>query len=272
MDAVEAGCIRVPQVGFGTWRLYGEECARGVADALEAGYRYIDTAARYENEEAVGRGLRLSGVPRGDLLVSTKLPRDVPAVKVRESVRESLSKLGTDYIDLLLMHWPNSETPQGSTIEAMLDLVDDGIVRAIGVSNFTAEVLREVSGHYPIVMNQVEYHPYLAQASLLEAAVELGQVFGAYAPLARGRVSEDPIVLRIAAEHRKTAGQVALRWLIQQPRVVVIPKTTSPARRRENLDIFDFSLSGEEMGEIGARASDGRIVNPPFAPVWDKPA
>lgn len=270
MENLTVGVLSVPQVGFGTWRLYGDDCARGVADALAAGYRYIDTAQRYENESAVGRGLRDSRVAREDVLVSTKLRRDIPTAEVTLSIEESLTRLGTDYIDLLLMHWPNTESPQAPTLEKMVDLVGAGMVRAIGVSNFTARDLRVLSSEFPIVMNQAEFHPYLAQPELLRVSQEFQQVFGAYAPLARGRVATDPQLLRIAADHGKTAGQVALRWLIQQPRVVVIPKASSPARRRENIDIFDFSLTEDEVSQIADLADNSRIVDPSFAPVWDE--
>ncbi len=269
MEFVNAGALAIPKIGFGTWRMTGDECRDGVLDAFDIGYRYIDTAQRYGNEDAVGEAVKRTTLSREEYLISTKLGLNQDRDAVAASVMESLRKLHCDYIDILLMHWPNTEIPQQETLGAAADLVERGLVRALGVSNFTAAQLREASAGVPLVMNQIEYHPYLAQPALLEAARDLGQVLAAYSPLARGRVVDEPVIIEIAAAYGKSPGQVTLRWLIQQPQVVVIPKSASSARRAENFDILDFELRQDEMDAISQLDSSMRIVDPPFAPEWD---
>lgn len=261
----------MPALGFGTWRLYEDECTRAVLEALAMGYRFIDTAVRYENEAAVGDALAATSVPRDGLLVSTKLPLECDADAVASIARESLRRLRIDAIDLLLMHWPNQEVPQSETLGAMAQLQHEGLVRWIGVSNFTEAQLEEALKYVPLLTNQVEYHPFLDQRRALAQVERHDLLLTAYSPLARGRVLEDPVLADVAAAHGVKPSQVALRWLVQQPRVVAIPKTGSVERMRENIDIFAFALTADEMAAIDALHDGYRIVNPAFAPVWDEP-
>jgi len=261
----------VPALGFGTWQITGEECERAVADALARGYRHIDTAQMYENEREVGRGIVASGVDRAEIFLVTKVATDNLAREaVRRSTLESLERLGTDSIDLLLVHWPSPETPLSETLGAMRDLQEEGRVRRIGVSNFPPSRFEEALGITEIFCNQVEYHPFLNQDPLLSTVRERGLLLTAYCPLARGRVAEDATIREIGKVHDKTPGQVALRWLIQQG-IAAIPKASSTEHRAENIDIFDFSLSKEEMERISALRGEERLIDPEWAPEWERP-
>ena len=261
---------RVPALGFGTYKLTGADCRQAVAHALELGYRHIDTAAIYGNEAEVGEGWRNSGVPRADLFLTTKVwYENLDRAGVWQSAAESLRRLQTDYVDLLLIHWPNPRVPLEETLHALFALRDAGQVRHVGVSNFPAALLREACQYGPIFCNQVEYHPFLNQDNVLAEAREHDLLLTAYSPLARGRVGSDPVLQAVADDHGKTPAQVTLRWLIEQPGVAAIPKASSPAHREANLDVFDFSLSDEEMSLIASRACGLRTANPPWAPAWD---
>lgn len=263
---------RVPALGFGTYRMAGEECRTGVADALAIGYRHIDTAQGYDNEEQVGAALSSSGVPRDEIFLVTKLrPRNFRAADALSSSEESLRKLRTEYVDLLLLHWPNPEVPLAETLGALRELQESGQVRQIGVSNFPSALVREASEHITVFANQVEYHPYLSQKTLSELSNELGFMLTAYSPIAKGAVSDDETLMAIGREHGKSAVQVTLRWLIQQERVAAIPKASTTGHRRSNFDLFDFELSAPEMMRISSLArKGGRIVDPEGAPAWDE--
>lgn len=261
----------VPALGYGTFRLRGEECRKGVADALSLGYRHIDTAQGYDNEEHVGAALSDSRVPRDDIFLVTKLsPRNFRKDDARASTLESLRKLQTEYVDLLLLHWPNDEVPLDETLGALRVLQEEGAVHHVGVSNFPAKLVREARQHIRVFANQVEYHPYLSQRTLLDLADELDYLLTAYSPIAKGAVAEDETLSAIGQEHGKTPVQVALRWLVQQQRVAAIPKASSAAHRRSNFEIFDFELSEEEMTRIHALARSQRLVSPADSPVWDQ--
>ena len=262
---------RVPALGFGTFRMAGEECRAGVEDALAIGYRHIDTAQGYDNEEQVGEALERSGVPREEIFLVTKLrPSNFRERDVVRSAEESLRKLRTDYVDLLLLHWPNPAVPLAETLGAVRQLQESGSVRHVGVSNFPSKLVREASEHVKVFANQVEYHPYLSQKTLLDLAAELDYLLTAYSPVAKGAVTRDETLISIGEEHGKTPAQVALRWLVQQQRVAAIPKASSRAHRRSNFDVFDFELSAQEMMRISSLArTDGRITDPDNAPVWD---
>ena len=275
MQVVEAQGARIPVVGFGTWRLSGEACARAVADALRVGYRHIDTAAAYGNEAEVGEGLRAAGVARDDVFVTTKvMPQDLEDGAFQRTLDRSLEQLGIGAVDLVLIHWPSRELPMAECIASLNHARARGAARHIGVSNFTTALLREAwaATDAPLVTNQCEYHPYLPQDALLEACREWGMAFTAYSPLGRQRVLDDPMILAIAARHGRTPAQVVLRWDIQQPGVVTIPKSATPERIAQNLDIFGFVLSDEEMAAISAlgAAHRHRIANfGGLAPQWD---
>ena len=242
---------KVPALGLGTYRLTGEACVRAVGRALSMGYRHLDTAQMYGNEAEVGRGIEDSGVERGEIFVTTKVwPSDFAHDRVLQKTRESLKKLRTDYVDLLLMHWPGDGVPLGETLGAMRELQQDGSLLHIGVSNFSPSLVEEAAEHAEIICNQVQYHPYRRQDALVDQAQEMDYLLTAYTPLSRGGVQKDTTLREIGDAHGKTATQVALRWLVQQDKVCAIPKATSEEHLRENLDVFDFELSAEEMDRI----------------------
>jgi 2,5-diketo-D-gluconate reductase B len=267
---IAVGDIEIPALGFGTWLVTGQDAVDGVRDALEIGYRQIDTARAYENEREVGRGIAESDVPRDEIFLTTKVPHgDARAADVERDAEQSLERLGVDRLDLLLLHWPNPDVPLEETLGAMSKVREDGRTRHIGVSNFPAGLLRQALDIAPVACNQVEYHPFLDQTRLLELARERDVLITAYSPLAHGRVPDDPTLTEIGAGHGKTAGQVALRWLLDQPGVSPIPKASSRARREENFDVFDFSLTDEQRAEIATLPKDVRTGNPGWAPDWD---
>jgi 2,5-diketo-D-gluconate reductase B len=260
----------IPKLGFGTWRLSGRECAEGVADALAAGYRHVDTARAYGNEEDVGRGLRASGVDRSEAFLVTKVwPDELEPDRVRAALEASLRDLGVDHVDLFLIHWPNPRVPLAATLEAMTALRDEGATREIGVSNFPAGLFREALDLAPVIANQVEYHVYLDQSAVLEVCRERGAELTAYRPLAKGRVTDDPVIAEIAAANGATPGQVALAWLVGQDGVSAVPKASSPERRRENLAALGLELSADERAAIDALPKDRRYVETQWSPEWD---
>jgi 2,5-diketo-D-gluconate reductase B len=260
----------VPKLGFGTWEILGRDCEEAVSDALEIGYRHIDTAQAYDNEAEVGKAIAASGVPREELWLTTKLWRDdFAADRVRPSAEASLERLQVNCVDLLLLHWPNDAVPLDETLGALAELRDEGLIKHFGVSNFPAGMLREALTTAPIFADQVEFHPYLGQDRLVELAVEQDFMLTAYSPLARGRVPEDETLRAIGEAHGKTAGQVALRWLLDKPNVATIPKASSHERRVENFEVFDFDLSDDERAQIDGLASGERIIDPRWAPDWE---
>jgi 2,5-diketo-D-gluconate reductase B len=260
----------IPAIGFGTWRLSGRDCVDGVADALAAGYRHVDTASMYGNEEEVGQGLRAAGADRSDVFLATKVwPDDLSPDRVRASLERSLRALDTDYVDLFLIHWPNPRIPLAATLEAMSALRDEGRTREIGVSNFTSEQFRDALDLAPVIVNQVEYHPFLDQSAVLEVCRERDVELTAYRPLFKGAALEDPVLVEIADAHGATPAQVTLAWLIGQDRVSAVPKASSPERRRENLGALELELTAEERERIDALPKDRRAVETQWSPDWD---
>jgi 2,5-diketo-D-gluconate reductase B len=254
----------VPALGLGTWELRGDECTRAVEHALGLGYRHIDTAQGYFNEAEVGAGLRRSGVPRHEVFLTTKVrPRHFRRDDLLRSTEESLAALGVDDVDLLLLHWPNPEVPLEETLRALHEARERGLARHVGVSNFPPSLLLRSLAAGPTLTDQVEYHPFLAQGKLLALAEAHDLLITAYAPVARGRVQGDPTLRAIGERHGKGPAQVALRWLLQQPRVVAIPKAASPAHQAANLDVFDFELDDDEMRRISGLARGERLVDDP---------
>ena len=254
--AVQVGEAEIPKIGLGTWQNTGEQCARSVKTALDAGYRHIDTAQMYDNEQQVGNGIEAAGVDRDEVFLTTKVWRsNLRGEDVQETVHESLDRLDTGYIDLLLIHWPHPRVPVEETIKAMADLRDDGLVSHLGVSNYTTAQFREARdvAESPLVTDQVLYNPLKDQSDLHEYLTDHDRSLTAYSPLARGALVEDEMLADIGSTYDKSAPQVALRWLIQQERVVVIPKATSPAHIRSNLAVFDFELTDREMRRIRDR-------------------
>ena len=272
MQAVEAGGARIPLIGLGTWDLRGKTCTRMVDEALRLGYRHIDTAAMYDNERAVGEGLRASGIKRDEVFVTTKVwQSDLRARDFERSTKESLSNLKLDQVDLLLIHWPNPSIPLAETIGALCKMKREGLARHVGVSNFTVQLIEEAVklATEPLVCNQFECHPYLDQSKLIAATRKRGMAVVAYSPIARGQAKGDEVMARIGRAHGKTAAQVCLRWLVQQD-IVVIPRTSRSERLKENFEIFDFKLSPAEMTEVAKLGSPrGRIVDWSGGPAWD---
>ena len=265
--------IDIPKIGLGTWELQGDEGRAAVESALAAGYRHLDTAEMYENESMVGEAIRRSGVPRDELFVTTKIWwTHLEADAVSRAVEGSLRRLGLDEVDLLLVHWPNPSVPLAETLGAFQELRDEGKTRAIGVANFTPRLLAEALEIAPeLVTNQVEYHPYLGQKPLLDLVAERGLTLTAYCPLGRGEVSDDETLAEIARDHGRSPQQVALRWLVEQPGVLAIPRSSSAEHQLENIDIWGFELTDEERRRIGAlapAAGGRRLIDPAFAPDW----
>lgn len=267
---------KIPALGFGTWQLKGESCTHSVLRALEVGYRHIDTAQIYDNEEHVGTALGMSGVKRGDLFLTTKVWMSNLGQKLfRPSVEESLRKLKTDYVDLLLIHWPVMDIPFAEQMKSLRAVQESGMARMIGLSNFTVPQMRTVVEELGIrvVNNQVEYHPFLSQKPVLDFLREKDMFLTAYSPLARGKVRHDAVLREIAEKHGKNPGQIALRWLLQQERVAAIPKAASEENMRANFDIFDFTLDADEMHRISLLTrTSSRLINPDWAPHWDQAA
>jgi diketogulonate reductase-like aldo/keto reductase len=270
---LEAHGARMPAVGYGTM-LLPERPAELVAHAIRAGYRHIDTARKYGTEERVGEGIRASGIAREELFVTTKVTEDnAREADFLRSAETSLKALGIDYVDLLLVHWPQPKVPLAETLGALAKAKRSGLTRHVGVSNYTLAMLEEAWRvcPEPLVTNQIEYHAYLPQDRMLAALRRHGMILTAYCPVARGKLLDEPVIGEIAGAHGKTHAQVCLRWLIQQPMVATVPRALEEAHIEENLDIFDWTPGEEEMQRISAlRRHNIRIADPPErAPKWD---
>lgn len=244
---------KIPQMGFGVFQVPPEDTAAVVDKALATGYRHVDTAAAYENEAGVGQALLASGLDRGDVFITTKCFNDDHGYEqATRALRASLDRLEMDYVDLYLIHWPvPSQDRYVETWKAFIEAQEQGLVRSIGVSNFQPahlERLVQETGVTPSI-NQVELHPRLGQQGLRRTHADLGVVTEAWSPLAQGEVLDDPVITSIAEAHERTPGQVVLRWHIQLGNVV-IPKSVTPDRIQQNLHVFDFELSDEEMSDI----------------------
>ena len=251
---VAAKAMSIPALGLGTWSLRGRECAAAVAEALRLGYRHIDTAAMYGNEKEVAQGLGASGIKRDDVFITTKVwSSDIGEGDLQRSAEASLERLQIASVDLLLIHWPNASIPLKESIGALCDAKRRGLTRHIGVSNFSSALLREAVGFAaePIVANQCECYPGMDQDELIDACRKAGVAFVSYRPLGKGAILRNSTLARIAAAHKKSAAQVALRWHIQKG-LVAIPKAARREHLEENLAIFDFALSEGEMREISA--------------------
>lgn len=255
MENLEIRNIAIPVVGLGTWALRGRQCTETVLTALDMGYRHIDTAQMYGNEAEIGKALSDTDVSRDDIFLTTKiLESNLRRDQVLRSVQDSLRKLRTNYVDLLLIHWPSRSVPIPETIGAMNDLQHDGKVKHIGVSNFSVVQTREAqdASDTPIFTNQVEYHPMENREALLQFCREHDMILTAYSPLAKGRVNRNKTLKTIGGRHEKSAAQVALRWLIRQQNVIAIPKASGRDHLMENLEVFDFELTDEDVGEVDA--------------------
>lgn len=273
MHFIEAKGCRIPAVGLGTWQLGGRDCVRVVEQAIRLGYRHFDTAQMYGNEREVGEGVRASGIKREEVFVVTKIAPDNLAPRLLErSVKDSIGQLRLGEIDLLLLHWPNKGVPLKDTIEALCNVKREGLARHIGVSNYTVALLDEADrlSEGRLVCNQFECHPFIDQSKVLAACRKHGLAPVAYSPIARGGAKHDTTLETIGKRHDKTAAQVSLRYLVQQG-IAVIPRTGKVERLAENIALFDFELSDDEMVDIAKLArADGRIVDWAWSPQWDR--
>lgn len=272
---LEAHGAKMPALGFGTLELR-ELGAELTALAIRTGYRHIDTARKYESEEGVGEGIRHSGIRREQLWVTTKVTEDnAREADFMRSVDTSLKAMGLDYVDLLLIHWPSRTVPLAETLGALAKARRQGLARFIGVSNFTTTLLEEAVRlcPEPLIANQLELHAYLNQDKLLAACRRHGLIYTAYAPIARGELLKEPVVVEIARAHGKTPAQVALRYVLQHPGVAAVPRALEPQYVVENFDLFDFALTDAEMARLRElRHRNIRIVDPEVRrPVWDTP-
>ena len=273
MDVITTHGMQMPKLGLGTWRLKGPDCTDAVQRALGLGYRHIDTAEMYGNEAEVGEALAHAGVPREAIHLTSKvwyenLGRD----RMQRSIDASLQKLRTGYLDLYLIHWPAPGMDLPDAVGNLVRVMEQGKTRAIGVSNFPAALLRRAVEEVgaPIACNQVEYHVLLGQSAVLDYAGAHGVAVTAYAPLAQGRLAEHEELQAIAAKHRATPAQVALKWLLDQPGVAAIPKANRPGSQQANLDALRIVLDDTDRAAIAALPKAKRFVNPGWAPEWDR--
>lgn len=274
VHSVRANGAEIPAIGLGTWTLKGSYGAEIVARAIETGYRHVDTARSYGNEREVGEGIRASGLPREEIFVTTKVwYTDIAPGDLERSTEESLGDLGLDHVDLLLIHWPNPRIELEGSIRALNAARAAGMTRHIGVSNFPTDLLSraiEIS-EAPLVANQVEHHPYLDQAKVYQACRAAGLAMVSYCPLARGGdLFAEPAIRDAAERHGRTPAQIILRWQVQKPGVVAIPRTGKIERLAENLAVGDFRLEDSEMAAIDALSRRNlRICDFGFSPEWD---
>jgi 2,5-diketo-D-gluconate reductase B len=272
MEVVSAGAMRLPKLGLGTWRLRGEDCTAAVLGALSRGYRHIDTAQMYGNEDAVGAALAATDVARGEIHLTTKVWwQNLAPSAMRRAVESSLTALRTDYVDLYLIHWPAPDMDLAASLGELVRIREAGLARHIGVSNFPLTLLRRAVEEIgaPIVCNQVEYHVLLDQSKLLAYMRSKGLALTAYCPLAQGRLAEHPALDAIAAKHGATAAQVALKWLVDQDGVAAIPKAGRAVSQQANLDALRLTLDDQDRAAIAALPKNVRCVSPGFPMVWD---
>jgi 2,5-diketo-D-gluconate reductase B len=272
VDRITRQGLAMPKLGLGTWPMAGAACVAAVAAALELGYRHLDTAQMYGNEAEVGAGIAASGVPRGELHVTTKVwSQDLAPGRMRAALEASLRRLRTDYVDLFMIHWPVAGMDLAAALASLVALREAGKARAIGLGNFPSVLLRRAIDELgaPIACCQFEYHVLLRQPALLDFLRGRGVPIVAYSPLAKGTLSEDRTLMAIGRKHGVTATQVGLAWLLEQQDVAAIPKSVQPARQRENLEALAVRLDAADRARIDALPKDRRMVNPSFHPAWD---
>jgi 2,5-diketo-D-gluconate reductase B len=271
MKTIETQGVAIPRIGFGTFRMPGNDCRPVVESALALGYRHIDTAAMYDNENAVGDAIAASGISRTDLFVTTKVWHDQLAPEaLRKAFDASLAKLKLDYVDMYMVHWPSAGMDMAVTMEALVKLRDAGRTRAIGVCNFNLPMIRKAVDEIgaPIAALQVEYHPFLDQSKMLSYLRPKGIPLTAYAPLAQGRAAKDETLQKIAGKYGASAAQVTIAWLLAQDGVIAIPKAQQVTSQRLNLEAVRIVLDDEDVAAIAALPKGQRFVQPPFAPDW----
>ena len=264
--------LAIPLIGLGTWDLDQKKCSRVVSEALDLGYRHIDAAAMYENESQVGAGIIDSKIDREELFLTTKINTTswtpsggsgplLQNKNIIQSFEKSLLDLKTDYVDLLLIHWPRFETNLADMLEIMYEIKDSQKAKEIGVANFNSNLLKECVnfGFNDLFCNQIEYHPFLSQSKLLTTMKSLDVIPVAYCPICRGDVAKDDVIINLSDKYNKTPAQIALRWIIQQ-NAVAIPKTANSDRLKENIDIYDFHIDESDMGQIYNLSRNQRLV------------
>ncbi|MBB3458965.1 2,5-diketo-D-gluconate reductase B [Rhizobium sp. BK313] len=272
MDMIETQDVRIPRLGLGTFRMPGLSAQPAVESALSLGYRHIDTAAMYENEAAVGTAIADSGIHRRELFVTTKVWHDQLAPDaLHRAFATSLEKLKMDYVDLFLVHWPSADMDIAATLTAMERLREHGYARAIGVCNFNMPMIRRAVEEIqaPIAVHQIEYHPYLSQAPMLQYLRAKNIALTAYAPLAQGRAASDPILQSIGRKHNVSGSQVAIAWLLGQEGVIAIPKAARAETQKANLEAASIRLDEEDRALIASLPKNQRFVNPSFACDWN---
>lgn len=261
----------VPALGFGTYELTGGECRRAVTTALETGYRHIDTARAYGNEDEIGEAMIDSDVARDEIfLVSKVWFEDLDYDSLLHEVDISLQSLKTDFLDLVLVHWPTEEVPLEDTFLALSRLKEEKVIRHFGVSNFTPEWLERALELGEIFCNQIEYHPLLRQRRLHRMAIDHDLLLTAYAPLAQGALHDNDVLKAIGERHQATPEQVSLAWLLEQPNVAAIPRSGNPGHIRSNFQAAEIRLDDEDHRRIEELPDDQRQIDPEFAPAWDE--
>ena len=272
MEHLQTQGISLPRLGLGTFRMQGEVCRAAVESALALGYRHIDTAEMYGNEDAVGAAIAASRVARGDLHVTTKVWHENLAPEaIRRAFDASLKKLKLDHVDLYLVHWPSNNMNLPAIFETLLKLKGEGRTRAIGVANFNIALMKTVVEQIkaPVACNQIEYHVMLDQTPMRKYLAAKSIPLVAYAPLAQGRAASDETLISIGRKHNASAAQVAVKWLLDQDGVAAIPKASRRESQQANLDALKLKLDDEDRKAIAALPKDKRFVNPGFAPAWD---
>jgi 2,5-diketo-D-gluconate reductase B len=272
MEHLQTLGLSLPRLGLGTYRMQGDVCRAAVESALALGYRHIDTAEMYGNEDAVGAAIAAAGMARGDMHVTTKVWNENLAPEaIRRAFDTSLKKLRLDHVDLYLVHWPARNMNLPAMFETLLRLKEEGRTRAIGVANFNIALLKTVAEEIkaPIACNQVEYHVMLDQTPLRKYLAAKAIPLVAYCPLAQGRAASDDTLAAIGRKHGASAAQVALKWLLDQDGVAAIPKASRMESQRANLEALNVGLDDEDRQAIAGLPKDKRLVNPGFAPAWD---
>lgn len=256
----------MPILGLGTWQLKGENCVSSVKDAIDIGYRHIDTADGYDNHQKVGKGIEESGIDRNELFITSKIkPENLHYQDIKRDAERFLNELGTDYLDLILIHWPNKDIPLEESLKALKEIKEEGLARNIGVSNFTINHLKDAAEIYPdlVSVNQVEFHPTLYQKQLLDFCQKNGIVLTAYSPLGRGEVFENNVINKLAEKYDKSAAKLTLKWLTDK-NIVAIPKASSRKHLESNFDIFDWELPAEVKEKMDQLNKNNRLIDPPW--------
>jgi 2,5-diketo-D-gluconate reductase B len=272
IENLQAGGISLPKLGLGTFRMQGDVCRAAVESALGLGYRHLDTAEMYGNEEAIGAALATSRIARNDLHITTKVwNENLAPDAIRRAFDASLKKLRLDQIDLYLVHWPAGNMNLPAMFETLMKLKQEGRTRAIGVANFNIALLKTVVEEIkaPIACNQVEYHVMLDQTPLRRYLTAKSIPLVAYCPLAQGRVASDEALAAVGRKHNASAAQVALKWLLDQDGVAAIPKASRAESQQANLDALKVTLDDEDRKAIASLPKNKRCVSPGFAPAWD---